>query len=119
MYPYLAVSGAFLALAILVGITILAHNLSTARVYAAPITTDAGFSTLVADDVGKTGYPVGSGDAAVKQRAVIADFVHEATDHAHKYHNEVTFWCVAILVLLFVLLGAAFWRRNWGGVSLF
>ena len=118
MLPYLAVSGAFVALAIIVGMTILAHNLSTARVYAAPIATDKGFSTVVA--AAENGYPVDPTSAAAKlQRAVIADFVHEATDHAHKYHNEVTFWCVAIVVLLFVLLGAAFWRRNWAGVALF
>lgn len=119
MYPYLAVSGAFVALAILVGLTILAHNLSTARIYAAPITTDQGFCLVASDAAGANGYPVASTDAAAKQRAVIADFVHDATDHAHKYHNEVTFWCVAVVVLLFVLLGAAFWRRNWAGVSLF
>lgn len=119
MLPYLAVSGAFVALAIIVGITVLAHNLSTSRVYSAPISTDQGFTTVVAAAANQNGYPVGVEADAAKQRAVIADFVHEATDHAHKYHGEVTFWCVVILVLLFILLGAAFWRRNWAGVSLF
>lgn len=118
MLPYIAVSGAFLGLAILFGMTILAHNISTARIYAAPISSDKGFCTVVTNTA--NGYPVDPSDAtAVKQRSVITEFVQEATDHAHKYHNEVTFWCVTILVLLFILLGGAFWRRNWANASLF
>jgi hypothetical protein len=120
MLPYIAVSGAFLAVAILIGMSILAHNLSTARLYAAPLSTEQGFTTIVAATAGQNGYPVDPADAnAVKQRVVIADYVRDATDAAHKYHGEVTFWCIAIVVLLFVLVGAAFWRRAWAGVSLF
>ena len=120
MFPYLAVAFAFVAVAVIVGLSVLGHHLFTANVYAAPFGAQ-GFVTVVADAANKIGFPVGTGDPtaqaskdAVKQRAVILDHIRDGADWAKSLHAEVTFWAVAIVVLLVVLLGAGFLGGLWG-----
>lgn len=116
MYPYLGVAFAFIAVAVIVGLSVLGHHLFTANVYAAPISTAKGFCKEVGTAAGEYGFPVDgpAGSVAAKQRQVILDHIHDGADWAKSLHSEVTFWAVAVVVILVLALGAAFLARLWG-----
>jgi hypothetical protein len=116
MYPYLSVAFAFVAVALLVGLSVLGHHLFTANVYAAPLSGKAGFTTVVAGSAVTSGFPVGPSPtgADAKQRAVILEHVRDGADWAKSLHSEVAFWAVALIVLLVVFLGASFLSELWG-----
>ena len=120
MYPYLGIAFAFVAVAVIVGLSVLGHHLFTANVYAAPFGAE-GFVDQVAATA--NGFPIGDGTAgsaatlaAAKQRALILDHIRDGADWAKSLHAEVTFWAVAILVVLVLVLGATFLAGLWGRV---
>lgn len=120
MYPYLGIAFAFVAVAVIVGLSVLGHHLFTANVYAAPISTGQGFTTVVGTAVGANGFPLSAsgpdGATASKQRQVILDHIHDGADWAKSLHGEVVFWAVAVLVVLVLVLGASFLAGLWGRV---
>lgn len=116
MYPYIGIAFAFVAVSVIVGLSVLGHHLFTANVYSAPISTATGFVPIVTGTV--FGFPVDStaGSAAIKQRQVILDHLRDGSDWAKSLHAEVTFWAVSILVILVLVLGASFVSNLWGRV---
>lgn len=114
MFPYLGVAFAFVAVAVIVGLSVLGHHLFTANVYAAPFGAQ-GFTDVVNDAANANGFPLGdSTTAAPKQRAVILEHIRDGADWAKSLHAEVTFWAVAVVVLLVLVLGASFLSGLWG-----
>jgi len=116
---FLAVAAAFLAIALLVGLSTLGHNHFTGAVYQGVFAQGfVDYVQLGADAGVIQGYPVGDSTTASKQRAVIDDLLHDARQWAHSVHCEVTVWSIVVLVLLVVVLGVHFWREAWPGLGM-
>lgn len=114
---FLAIGAAFLAIALIVGLSVFGHNHFTGAIYQG-VFAQGFVDTVGAPGAAQQGYPVGLTGDAPKQRAVIDDLLHDARQWAHSVHCEVTVWSIVILVLLVVVLGVHFWREAWPGLGM-
>lgn len=88
--PYLALLGAFVAVAAIVAVSVWAHSRAAGDIYGAALGNQTAVATL---------------DSAT-------DLVREGARWAHGVHCEATVWAIVLTVLAVIVLGYNFWTER-------
>ena len=109
---FLAVSAAFVAIAVIMGVSSWAHSDSASRIYTSvQVAHHDGSDPVNAFGAGATDWTV-SGTAGYNNSQSLLSLAREGAHWANAAHGEATVWAVVVLIFMFLVMGYHFWQTR-------